>query len=122
MKTCNICNESKTEDEFYRSLGRLRRQCKTCLKLKQAAARFGISFENLVAMYDAQGHACKICQQRVELVIDHDHSCCPYDPVRKSRSCGKCVRGLLCHACNHGLGNFRDDPNLLEAAVAYLRN
>ena len=50
------------------------------------------------------------------LSVDHDHKCCP-----GNRSCGKCVRGLLCQSCNMGLGKFHDDPELLEKFAAYLR-
>ena len=61
--------------------------------------------------------SCGICEKDLEAVfVDHDHSCCDTDS-----SCGKCVRGFLCQGCNLGLGAFRDRPELLEAAAAYLR-
>ena len=47
--------------------------------------------------------------------IDHDHSCCP-----GINSCGKCVRALLCHNCNTTLGRVGDDPEILQAMIAYL--
>lgn len=49
-------------------------------------------------MYESQGGACAGCRSRMfdaELYVDHDHACCP-GPF----SCGRCVRGLLCPACN----------------------
>lgn len=59
---------------------------------------------------------CDLCQSASsELQIDHDHSCCP-----DVRSCGNCIRGVLCPPCNLGLGAFRDDANRLVAAVSYL--
>jgi hypothetical protein len=47
--------------------------------------------------------------------IDHDHSCCP-----GRQTCGKCVRGLLCESCNHGLGQFKDSVEKLRGAADYL--
>lgn len=64
---------------------------------------------------EALGRVCRLCGSTDRLVIDHDHACCS-----GRRSCGKCVRGRLCHSCNQGLGMFRDDPELLVAAALYL--
>jgi hypothetical protein len=70
-------------------------------------------------MLERQGGVCAICglpcKSGKRLSIDHDHSCCP-----GKGSCGKCVRGLLCMNCNNGLGHFKDDPELLGTAIAYL--
>jgi hypothetical protein len=49
--------------------------------------------------------------------VDHDHACCP-----GTRSCGKCIRGMLCNRCNTGLGMFLDDPNRLRHAASYLES
>lgn len=49
--------------------------------------------------------------------FDHDHSCCS-----KPKTCGKCIRGLLCHPCNRGLGQFRDNLDILTKAIEYLSN
>jgi hypothetical protein len=55
-------------------------------------------------LLDAQQYTCGMCHDPFEagqlIHVDHDHACCQ----RKNRSCGKCVRGLLCHACNIALG------------------
>jgi hypothetical protein len=61
------------------------------------------------------GH-CALCPEPADLVIDHDHRCCP-GPY----SCGKCVRGLLCHRCNRGIGQLGDDADRLMAAAAYVK-
>ena len=48
--------------------------------------------------------------------IDHDHACCP-----GGKSCGKCVRGLLCRICNFVLGVYKEDLQLLPPhLVTYL--
>jgi hypothetical protein len=65
-----------------------------------------------------QGNACAMCRELFKdgqrIVVDHDHACCD----TKLRSCGKCVRGLLCHPCNIALGQIEGKA---EMARAYLR-
>ena len=79
----------------------------------------GLTIEQFDALLAAQGGVCAICKTdkpggRGGFHIDHDHSCCP-----RSKSCGKCVRGLLCNNCNVGRGAFKDDPDLIKAALEY---
>lgn len=60
------------------------------------------------ALYEKQRGICAICKRGdAALVVDHDHDT-------------GFVRGLLCNSCNNGLGNFRDDPDVLANARDYL--
>lgn len=94
-------------------------ECGEARARRQARARnYGLSVE----AYDellAKHEGCAICgapeTYEKRLRIDHDHACCA-----GNRSCGACVRGLLCNSCNLGLGAFQDDVDRLLAAVDYL--
>lgn len=83
---------------------------------------FGIGLDVYEDMLAEQGGGCAICghvptADEPRLAVDHDHACCP----TPKKSCGRCVRGLLCASCNHGLGRFRDRPDLLRRAAEYLQ-
>lgn len=82
--------------------------------------RYGITEAQYDAMLHAQGGVCAIkgcnrTNKNKRMDIDHDHACCPGD-----RSCGKCVRGLVCGPCNKAMGLLRDDPSLASALSDYL--
>lgn len=83
--------------------------------------QYGLTREAFEAMLDRQQRRCAICRtdqpggRYRQWAVDHDHLCCA-----EARSCGSCVRGLLCNGCNHGLGNFRDNPEALRRAADYL--
>ena len=84
-------------------------------------AKYSLTPEAFDAMLERQGGRCAVCRtadpggRHGQWHTDHDHSCCP-----GQRSCGKCLRGLLCGGCNTGIGQFGDDPERLMAAATYL--
>lgn len=85
---------------------------------------YGLTLDQYDALVASQNGRCAICgsgdpksTRNIRWVIDHDHNCCP----SQTKTCGKCIRGLLCTQCNLGLGQFEDSPDLLTAAAAYLR-
>lgn len=87
--------------------------CQQCLDDKKLCAKFGKAgpFRNLYSdLFERQGGKCAVCQEyMLRPVLDHCHNTME-------------VRGLLCSKCNNGLGQFNDDIDLLNRAIAYLRN
>lgn len=75
---------------------------------------YGIGMPEYNKMFAEQEGCCYICKRHQSelpksLCVDHDHS----SPKGE-------VRGLLCHDCNRGLGDFKDNLILLKKAVEYL--
>jgi hypothetical protein len=81
--------------------------------------RFNLTLDRFMAILESQDGVCAICggvnSNGKALSVDHDHACCDGD-----RSCGSCVRGLICAACNLAVGMMRDDPARLRAAADYI--
>lgn len=75
--------------------------------------------EDWEALYVAQDKKCATCGRKTKkLCVDHDHSCCP-----GPKSCGKCVRGLLCRQCNSNrLPLIEGTHHLFNPMTAYLAN
>ena len=82
-------------------------------------SKFNLSPEQYREMVESQGGVCAVCLEECisgrRLAVDHDRSCCPGD-----KSCGKCVRGLLCANCNRAIGLMRDERDRLLRAADYL--
>lgn len=79
--------------------------------------RYGITEEDVLARLVEQ-NGCAIChiENAKKWCVDHDHGCCP--TTRKT--CGKCVRGILCDPCNVGIAKLKDSPTIMAAAIEYL--
>jgi hypothetical protein len=70
--------------------------------------RYGITAEEADAMLAEQDGLCAVCRAAPAVHVDHDHA-----------TGG--VRALLCFNCNGGLGQFKDDPDVLRAAAEYVQ-
>lgn len=135
-KRCGKCKQVKPVTEFHidrASNDGRRKHCKPCasqhsknhskerphiykaIRRRALYARYGITAGQYDQMLLKQGGGCAICGATAEqherqarpLHIDHDHAT-------------GIVRGLLCTSCNTGLGKFRDNPKLVQAAADYL--
>jgi hypothetical protein len=123
---CRNCGEYFKENKMKQSKNGMYKGLSYCLDCApllnhiRNVRSYGITLEQYHQMLEDQNYACKICglkesTYRKRLSIDHDHSCCP-----GIKSCGKCVRGLLCHHCNAGIGNAKDSVEILQTMIEYL--
>ena len=74
--------------------------------------KYGITIEEYKKMLKKQNGKCAICGEESKggrLAVDHNHS------TNK-------VRSLLCYHCNWGIGHFKENLDLLEKAIEYLKH
>ena len=74
---------------------------------------FGITVEDYASILESQDNRCAICGTEQcttgrRLAVDHDHDT-------------GVIRGLLCQACNTGIGKLNEDVQILERAIHYLK-
>src|SRR5271165_5798167 len=88
----------------------------------QIKTKYNITFKQKQKMYADQGNNCLFfshCNNRTTITgihIDHNHKCCA-----GKRSCGKCIRGLLCSRCNVLLGFVEIyRPGIFELMYSYI--
>ena len=93
-------------------------------------------FKKTVEEYNEMAkNGCYVCgymgNGHKMLHMDHDHKCCTpeYDDNGKTkykRTCGNCVRGVLCDACNRSVGLYergilREDYPNRDKIIQYLK-
>lgn len=117
--TCKICSREQSAAARLRRRGEdpryLQRERDT--KIQRL---YGLTRDQYLAKLEEQDGSCGLCGAAFSdgdpPHVDHDHSCCP-----GKKSCGECVRRLLCRNCNLGLGYFGDNVDRLSQAIAYLQ-
>lgn len=87
-------------------------------------AKYNITLEQFENILHKQNGKCTICRSILRIKgsngqdkfqIDHDHKCCP-----SSKTCGNCIRSILCSRCNLVIGLMEDNPEILQNAANYL--
>lgn len=125
-KWCPDCGAVKPHEHFPRTRNSATGRATYCLPCHNARGqksrekvggartyhvtrRYGITAHEADLMLEAQDGLCAICRTAPAAHVDHDHST------------GR-VRALLRFNCNGGLGQFRDNPAVLQAAVFYVEH
>lgn len=121
-KQCRICEEVKPYSQYSGTKRAKESYCTECKKFmgtERVLKKYGLTVDSYMKMFNEQNGVCKICQKPEpngkRLAVDHDHSCCS-----GTRSCGRCIRGLICFKCNTALGMVNDDTDILNAMIEYL--
>lgn len=124
--TCKICTSKISSDKMKTPKGRLYLRNKNAEFRKNHAEKFKmgvkmsrykklglkITESEYRKLYELQNGYCAICKTHVssckqELSLDHNHDT------------GK-IRGFLCMNCNLALGKFKDNSDILFAAIDYI--
>lgn len=121
-KQCQTCHEWKPEGSYGArdtAKDQLAPHCLRCAKDKELRHGYNITVGRYESMMAEQNGGCALCGGQPSsgraLHVDHDHACCS-----GARSCGSCVRALLCDLCNMTLGSARDDTALLRRMITYV--
>lgn len=124
-RLCSRCKNIFPIEEFSKSHHKNRCiSCQAWVKRDGYLKRnYNIDTKKYEKMLAKSNGGCYICGKTQEesgkyLAVDHDHSCCK----SKGRSCGKCVRGILCDTCNRAVGLLKDNPENAMAVAEYIKN
>ena len=132
---CKTCNVDKSKEDFspQSNSKNKRAHCKVCRSSKAREHRadfpdiyrnyeykkkYKIDLDIYNKVLEEQNGVCYICKGTWSkvLVVDHDHDCCS-----EEKTCGNCLRALLCGSCNAGLGWFKHDIKIMSSAIAYMQ-
>ncbi|WP_424870631.1 endonuclease VII domain-containing protein [Streptomyces sp. SAI-229] len=113
-KLCLKCDEVKPWSEWHRNATAsdgLSTRCKACRAAEGRAGhlkrQYGITEAESDELIASQGGICCICLAAPAKHVDHCHET------------GR-VRGVLCFSCNAALGQFKDRPDAIRRAAAYV--
>ena len=113
-------NDRKNNPDKHREWSRKHREKEGQLRnTKEVCRRFSLDISDYAEMLIQQNKVCAICKMPEKRKSRRDGRVCAL-AIDHNHQTGK-IRGLLCHSCNVGLGNFEDNIDLLQKAIEYLK-
>jgi hypothetical protein len=111
QRYCLSCKQYIDQDLFAKKKNGLQSSCKKCQSKYNRIRLYNIDIEQYNKLICDQKNKCAICGKWLSTkpYVDHDHST-------------GIVRGLLCNRCNLAIGAFKDDIDVMESAVKYLKS
>ncbi|GAA2378631.1 endonuclease VII domain-containing protein [Streptomyces viridochromogenes] len=113
-KRCPQCEEVKPHADWQRNRTASdgwASYCRACRAVRDREShlkrRYGLTSVERDALVVSQGGVCCICLAALPEHVDHCHET------------GR-VRGVLCFSCNAALGQFKDRPDVMRRAAAYV--
>jgi hypothetical protein len=129
-KKCPGCKKEKSSLDFYknhRNIDGLYSYCKECdVKAKAGYTERNLARDIVVVPRFKTCPVCKIEKSSNGFTKNYLCKICSID-LHNKRACvdhdhlTNMVRGILCHGCNCGLGQFNDSVELLTIGIDYLR-
>ena len=117
---CRLCHREDGRKSRKALKQKFPERWKVYLRRRNLAKRFNISLEQYEALLAKQNYCCAGCGKHQDVVgtlsVDHDHRCCP----DRNKTCGNCIRGLLCKICNFAVGCAKNDIAVLRNLANYI--
>jgi hypothetical protein len=119
-RRCNTCHREDQKNRARKDhFEPVRWEKLRARRRKGQLKRVGWTPERFDTYWEEQGGRCEICKREVSREIESHHTDKAYADHKHVEP--PKPRGILCVNCNLGLGNFQDSPELMQAAIAYVK-
>lgn len=116
-----VCNKHNLVKVYAADNAIVCRQCKIEYskeyRKRNPGKRYNLTKKQYDELFKDKEKGCDICKKinhgAKRLCIDHCHELEKMGIIK--------IRGLLCVNCNAGIGNFKDNIDILQAAITYLQ-
>jgi Autographiviridae endonuclease VII len=125
---CYPCQAFKKITEFQARSGRTNQfnpKCKQCAKVPSEIKRrqnlkrnhHGFTSEEYDTLFAEQGGVCAVCKQPEQRILRGKPAPLSIDHCHTSQK----IRALLCGDCNTSFGLLKEDPERIQALLAYAK-